>query len=283
MLNIFKNSPLKTSILDDFTFYEERERIMQEEMAKLLGRSYDALQFLPAVVPVNRTGGTISQLPNVDGKQANDTVNDPSKAAEKQQCEASDQLPKPDGKQPNGSVNQPAQDGKPSIGIIEHSVKSSEKPPNGAVQPTKADGELPIFAVDQPAKADRNPSMPKDLKATGKEDPSDEQVTSKTDSMRLSNDKKYAKPDPTAEASGATSAMKIGSLAVDSEDTEASLSGDIVTESTPIDVVTVGSMRIKVKGLGESSSSIITVGTIPIEPGKLNKQGALVGSCPHQK
>lgn len=31
MLNIFKNHVSKTSILDDFDFYESRERVMQEK------------------------------------------------------------------------------------------------------------------------------------------------------------------------------------------------------------------------------------------------------------
>lgn len=31
MLNIFKNYPAKTSILDDFDFYESRQKVMQEK------------------------------------------------------------------------------------------------------------------------------------------------------------------------------------------------------------------------------------------------------------
>ncbi|KAK9161799.1 hypothetical protein Syun_008140 [Stephania yunnanensis] len=36
MLNIFKSHSFKTSILDDFMYYEERQKIMQEEKARLL-------------------------------------------------------------------------------------------------------------------------------------------------------------------------------------------------------------------------------------------------------
>lgn len=34
MLNIFKNHVSKTSILDDFDFYESREKVMQEKRTR---------------------------------------------------------------------------------------------------------------------------------------------------------------------------------------------------------------------------------------------------------
>uniref|UniRef100_A0A1D1XNY6 YTH domain-containing family protein n=1 Tax=Anthurium amnicola TaxID=1678845 RepID=A0A1D1XNY6_9ARAE len=59
MLTIFKNSPLKTSILDDFMYYEQRQKIMHEEKSRLLGRGYDSPLFVPVFVPPNRSGVTI--------------------------------------------------------------------------------------------------------------------------------------------------------------------------------------------------------------------------------
>ncbi|KAK4759228.1 hypothetical protein SAY87_022359 [Trapa incisa] len=40
MLKIFKNHTLKTSILDDFTYYENRQKMMQEERARLGVRTF---------------------------------------------------------------------------------------------------------------------------------------------------------------------------------------------------------------------------------------------------
>ncbi|KAJ4839138.1 hypothetical protein Tsubulata_040340 [Turnera subulata] len=49
MLKIFKGHRLKTSVLDDFIFYESREKIMQEEKARVLVKSLQT----PVLVPVS--------------------------------------------------------------------------------------------------------------------------------------------------------------------------------------------------------------------------------------
>jgi len=41
MLNIFKNFACKTSILDDFDFYENRQKVMQDRRGKPLTTSFD--------------------------------------------------------------------------------------------------------------------------------------------------------------------------------------------------------------------------------------------------
>lgn len=43
MLNIFKNFSCKTSILDDFDFYENRQKVMQDRRGKPLTTSLDHL------------------------------------------------------------------------------------------------------------------------------------------------------------------------------------------------------------------------------------------------
>lgn len=43
MLNIFKNFSCKTSILDDFDFYENRQKVMQDRRGKPLATSLDHL------------------------------------------------------------------------------------------------------------------------------------------------------------------------------------------------------------------------------------------------
>ncbi|KAE9594876.1 hypothetical protein Lal_00013304 [Lupinus albus] len=48
MLKIFKNHTLNTSLLDDFLYYENRQKIMQDEKAKLLIKSFES-PFIPAL------------------------------------------------------------------------------------------------------------------------------------------------------------------------------------------------------------------------------------------
>ncbi|XP_019425568.1 PREDICTED: uncharacterized protein LOC109334318 isoform X1 [Lupinus angustifolius] len=47
MLKIFKNHTLKTSLLDDFMYYENRQKIMQDEKAKFVIKSFGS-PFIPA-------------------------------------------------------------------------------------------------------------------------------------------------------------------------------------------------------------------------------------------
>ncbi|XP_073275990.1 uncharacterized protein [Primulina huaijiensis] len=49
MLQIFNNYTLRTSLLDDFMYYENRQRILQEERARLLTRSYENPYIIPLV------------------------------------------------------------------------------------------------------------------------------------------------------------------------------------------------------------------------------------------
>ncbi|GFZ11588.1 evolutionarily conserved C-terminal region 3 [Actinidia rufa] len=44
MLKIFKNHAGKASLLDDFMYYENRQKIMQEEKTKLLIKSYGSTE-----------------------------------------------------------------------------------------------------------------------------------------------------------------------------------------------------------------------------------------------
>ncbi|XP_026446320.1 YTH domain-containing family protein 1-like isoform X1 [Papaver somniferum] len=66
MLNIFKNYLAKTSLLDDFMYYEERQKIMQEEKKRYLGKTYDNSSFMPAVVPPTQLNGVVDQRPSLN-------------------------------------------------------------------------------------------------------------------------------------------------------------------------------------------------------------------------
>ncbi|KAL6548175.1 YT521-B-like domain [Orobanche gracilis] len=51
MLKIYKNHTSRTSLLDDFMYYENRQRIMQEERARLLIKSYENTYLVPLLDP----------------------------------------------------------------------------------------------------------------------------------------------------------------------------------------------------------------------------------------
>lgn len=50
MLALFKSSPMTTSILDDFPFYEGRQKAMLEQKRRHLGRNFNGLNYVPALV-----------------------------------------------------------------------------------------------------------------------------------------------------------------------------------------------------------------------------------------
>lgn len=51
MLKIFKNYTSKTSVLDDFMYYETRQKILQEEKTKLLLKNYGSPFLVPIIDP----------------------------------------------------------------------------------------------------------------------------------------------------------------------------------------------------------------------------------------
>ena len=54
MLKVFKNHTMKTSLLDDFMYYENRQRIMLEEKGRLLIKSFESPVLSPAFDPANK-------------------------------------------------------------------------------------------------------------------------------------------------------------------------------------------------------------------------------------
>ncbi|KAJ3699724.1 hypothetical protein LUZ61_003429 [Rhynchospora tenuis] len=58
MLKIFKNTPLTSSVLEDFPFYETRQQAMLQEKCRRLGRAHDSSLYTPAVV-VNTRSTTV--------------------------------------------------------------------------------------------------------------------------------------------------------------------------------------------------------------------------------
>ncbi|XWS08444.1 hypothetical protein CRYUN_Cryun40dG0003100 [Craigia yunnanensis] len=54
MLKVFKNHTMKTSLLDDFMYYENRQRIMLEEKGRLLIKSFESPVLPPVLDPANK-------------------------------------------------------------------------------------------------------------------------------------------------------------------------------------------------------------------------------------
>ncbi|GKU93006.1 hypothetical protein SLEP1_g6648 [Rubroshorea leprosula] len=66
MLKIFKNHPFKTSLLDDFAYYENRQKILQEEKARLLIKSLKSPIQVPQMDTANKKH--LVGLPSQDQK-----------------------------------------------------------------------------------------------------------------------------------------------------------------------------------------------------------------------
>ncbi|KAL8484756.1 hypothetical protein ACS0TY_027165 [Phlomoides rotata] len=64
MLRIFKGHTLKTSLLDDFMYYENRQRILHEERARLLIRSYENPYLVPLLDPPRKLQ-PVRDLPSI--------------------------------------------------------------------------------------------------------------------------------------------------------------------------------------------------------------------------
>ncbi|XP_074587239.1 uncharacterized protein LOC141843109 isoform X2 [Curcuma longa] len=69
MLKMYKSILMRTSILDDFMFYEERQKKMLGDKLRNLGSTFDASHYMPAFVALNRQDSN-SEVPLMaDGNQ----------------------------------------------------------------------------------------------------------------------------------------------------------------------------------------------------------------------
>ncbi|XP_020230198.1 YTH domain-containing protein ECT2 [Cajanus cajan] len=178
MLKIFKNHSLKTSLLDDFLYYEDRQKIMQEEKAKLLIRGFENPLSLPTLEAPRKLNFVID-IPPV-GDEKNSKMGDEF-----------------------DSLKQTLSGG--------HIVSSSE-------------------------------------------------VTT------------TASEDEKAEKEDIASVLKIGSVTITPKQVESKPSGISFDNKEPLDVITVGSMQVKVNGFAESSG-FLKIGSIPLDPRTLQLDG----------
>ncbi|KAK1407761.1 hypothetical protein QVD17_39387 [Tagetes erecta] len=71
MLKVFKNYAKKTSLLDDFMYYENRQKILQEEKARLLMKSFGTPVFVPVLHPPRKLS-MCGLAPDVESVKEND-------------------------------------------------------------------------------------------------------------------------------------------------------------------------------------------------------------------
>ncbi|KAK4265970.1 hypothetical protein QN277_026949 [Acacia crassicarpa] len=184
MLKIFKNHNLKTSLLDDFMYYENRQKIMQEEKAKLLMKSFESPLFLPTLEPPRKLNYVANSSP--------------------------------------GQISKPIND---SNGFNETSNSS-------------------------PGQMVGNPDV----------------TCSQSVDDKIAVDKEDI-----------SSTLKIGSVTITPKPVDPKLPAVVVVNKEPTDVLTVGSMQVKVNGYA-GSSGILKVGSIPLDPRalQLDKGGSSV-------
>lgn len=197
MLKVFKNYTSKTSLLDDFMYYENRQKILQEEKARILIKSYGTPLFVPVLDPPRKLNSLLD-LPS-SGEKKITTHND--------------------------------------LNISDGNITAPSK-------------QVTLDADDS------NSSIGDD------------------------------KVNEVADGKATEDELKIGSLTISPKQAEPnSVGGDAATSATAatmsantnlVDVVTVGSMPIKVNGLARPPG-ILTVGTIPLDPRALQveKKGVL--------
>ncbi|KAM0007771.1 putative YTH domain-containing protein [Helianthus debilis subsp. tardiflorus] len=72
MLKVFKNYAKKTSLLDDFMYYENRQKILQEEKARLLVKSFGTPVFVPVLHPPRKLTNFYSSASDEKSGKEND-------------------------------------------------------------------------------------------------------------------------------------------------------------------------------------------------------------------
>ncbi|KAK7264767.1 hypothetical protein RJT34_32377 [Clitoria ternatea] len=188
MLKIFKNHCLKTSLLDDFMYYENRQKILQEEKAKLPIKSYKNPLLVPTLEPPRKLNFVVDIPPVSDEKNS----------------------------KMDGVLGSPKHI---SISGVENVVSSSDVTSTASVDEKIDKGRV--------NKVDISP------------------------------------------------VLKIGSVTITPKQVETKPPGISVTKKEPVDVVTVGSMQVKVNGFADSSG-FLKVGSIPLDPKALQVDG---GTC----
>ncbi|CAH9129572.1 unnamed protein product [Cuscuta epithymum] len=248
MLKIFKNFTSRTSLFDDFMFYESREKIMQEDRTKLLMRSYENPYLVPVLDPPRKFNSMFdSSLPSnaTDKAVPKKIIAQESEKPASTVCESVVSKTNQTGSTEKSEVNEkPTKNGDTSksgssgVPITRKIVKADGELSENS-DPKKAEEEIPVVVV---------PNCNKEV-ANGSDKNVEVSIDSsvlKIGSLTIHAKQPSSKPKSREMASGTTN-------------TDSSVNNQV------IDVVTVGSMPVKVNAHVEPSG-LITVGSIQLDP-----------------
>ncbi|XP_061986244.1 YTH domain-containing protein ECT4-like isoform X1 [Populus nigra] len=223
MLKMFKNHQLKTSILDDFVYYENRQKIMQEEKARRMFKSFQSPLFVPALNPARELNGLVQQSLNKD-----DSMTDLN-SLKKTEANKYEKIMNPN----YHNIWKKTETNKDEKITDQNEFNSLKNAGTSATKQLSSDSNVTISSRDKDSRQD------------------------------------------TADADDDNGpVLKIGSLDINPTGVESKFSPNAAIKSA--DIVTVGSMPVKVNRIAESSG-YLTVGTIPLDPKslKVDKGGAL--------
>ncbi|CAM0872938.1 unnamed protein product [Alopecurus aequalis] len=280
MLKLFKSSPMTTSILDDFPFYEGRQKAMVEQKRRHLGRSSSGLIYVPALVAKKSVGveGEPSEVDKgqISSKDAHSGVtgqdNGPREQPDKtsqMKDEVGTQVLKRDAPTPA----EQAEHVKTEQHILEDSAQKKNDYCAGSLSPENIGRKPPAFS--EVVKS--NGKGYNDCKAQPVIKPSEASCSGGKGLSHAFVSHAFDGHDPSDRMKDGASViaedMKSTKLLTKPEgastgqvDMQAKNILNETTGVTPTGVVKVGSVHIKLNASGGSSSEIIGDGRASLEP-----------------
>lgn len=137
MLKVFKNYASRTSLLDDFMYYETRQMILQEEKAKLLMRSYKNPFLVPVLDPPRKLN-SIFDFPSREGE----TISKHNDSEQSEICAVPAELDLKDSKTNRGNASDGDKfvvDGDPNTGSVLRIASLAINPKDLKSQPPEAE------------------------------------------------------------------------------------------------------------------------------------------------
>ncbi|KAJ6832498.1 uncharacterized protein M6B38_344030 [Iris pallida] len=267
MLTIFKNISMTTSILDDYMYYEERQRIMLEERSRFYPRrSYQTSTsvYLPISVKLD---GVINQPLRTDGARLDGTV---VKAPVSDQKEPNVvQASVSDRKEPNVKESTAESNGKVYHEIVGQDLKAEEKQQDASRCKPLINGNQPNGIVKQPLRTNDNRPNAKPPSSDGIQlNPGVKQFGEKI-GKQIKCPVNCDSPDKVDSLQDERN-VKPGSVGDSREASSAALPSESKSGEADVEVLTVGSMQIKVNRTNSSFSGTLTLGSIPADMKALN-------------
>lgn len=305
MLKIFKNFASRTSLFDDFTFYEGRERIMQEDRAKILIRSYESPYLVPVLDPPRKLN-SIFDLPSSVGekiyKQVDTKMPRGSLGAVTEEVIVSkiNTSVASESEKPVGDEKITGKSGSSitavsakqvtiaSEGESEKSVTDDKISKNGGPKKSRsgvmavAAEQAPVFSkIDKTVASESEKSVAAE-KISNHCDPKkpvsgvfDVHAEKVSVNPKINKTVAYeSEKIVSGRGTGIDSVLKIGSLTINAKQPKSEPQESVSTTNTTtvsnqsVDVVTVGSMPVKVNAFVEPSG-YLTVGSIQLDPRSL--------------